>query len=372
MDYEIELLPVGDASKAGDAIVIRYGKPDSWWLMTIDGGNLDSGEQTVSHIKSAFGQNAYINHAVLTHCDADHASGLREIIKGIRVDNLWLNLPWSVVPNARQYFADKTATNDQMIRRIAKEYDIIQEIVSLAQERKIPIHSAYAGTKIGPFTILSPHQSFYTALVPQFDRTPDADQKAIEAASFWIGKEPNSFLRKLAEAVVTKAQKYITETWEIERLRDGGITSPTNESSVVLYGDFEDGRPALLTGDAGVWGLALSAWFAEQNSLPLRAFRFVQVPHHGSRRNVGPTILNRLIGPILPAGSKPTYSACVSAPKEDDQHPRLMVLNAFWRRGGRVMATQGEKLVISRGFPARGGYSDAKEIPFATKVEDYD
>jgi beta-lactamase superfamily II metal-dependent hydrolase len=176
----------------------------------------------------------------------------------------------------------------------------------------------------------------------------------------------------IMDAAITKAQKYITESWEVERLRDGGITSPTNESSVVLYGDFENGNRALLTGDAGVWGLTLSAWYAEQVGLPLRAFSFVQVPHHGSRRNVGPTILNKLIGPILPAGSQPTYTAYVSAPTDDDQHPRLMVLNAFWRRGGRVLATQGETLSHSRGFPTRAGYYDTNTIPFATKVEDYD
>ena len=30
------------------------------------------------------------------------------------------------------------------------------------------------------------------------------------------------------------------------------------------------------------------------------------------------------------------FSAFVSAPAEDDTHPRKMVLNAFTRRGGRV------------------------------------
>jgi glyoxylase-like metal-dependent hydrolase (beta-lactamase superfamily II) len=191
VDYEIEFLPVGDASKAGDDIVIRYGTPDGWNLMTIDGGNLSSGEKTVEHIKKQFGPQAYINHAGLTHCDADHASGLREILKGIRVENLWMNTPWSVVPYARQFFDDKASTDDQLVRKILREYDIILEIVSLAEARGVLIHPVYAGTKIGPFTALSPHQAFYLALVPQFDRAPDADQKAIEAANFWIGKEPS-------------------------------------------------------------------------------------------------------------------------------------------------------------------------------------
>ena len=87
---------------------------------------------------------------------------------------------------------------------------------------------------------------------------------------------------------------------------------------------------------------------------------------------MGPTILNRLIGPILPAGNAARFTAYVSAPKEDDQHPRLMVLNAFRRRGGKVLATQGGKLVHYRGFPDRPDYAAPTEIPFASKVEDYD
>ena len=165
-----------------------------------------------------------------------------------------MNLPWSVVPEARQFFADKSSTNDQLIKRVAREYDIIQEIVSLAEERNVPIYPVYAGTKIGPFIALSPHRTFYQALVPQFDRTPEPDQKAIEAANFWIGKEQINVLRMIMDAAITKAQKYIIESWEVERLRDGGITSATNESSIVLYGDLENGDRALLTGDAGVWG----------------------------------------------------------------------------------------------------------------------
>lgn len=44
MNCEIEFLPVGDASKAGDAIVVRYGDASAYELMVVDGGSLDSGK----------------------------------------------------------------------------------------------------------------------------------------------------------------------------------------------------------------------------------------------------------------------------------------------------------------------------------------
>jgi hypothetical protein len=98
----------------------------------------------------------------------------------------------------------------------------------------------------------------------------------------------------------------------------------------------------------------------------------VQVPHHGSRRNVGPSILNSILGPIKPNGTLPHLQAYVSAPKDDDTHPRKMVLNAFMRRGYKVAATQGNKIVCWGGFPPRPGYGRLTMLPFATQVEDYD
>ena len=70
---------------------------------------------------------------------------------------------------------------------------------------------------------------------------------------------------------------------------------PATNSSVVLYGSFEKGN-VLLTGDAGVRGLTWAANMADYLGLPLQKFSFVQIPHHGSRRNIGPTILTRLVG----------------------------------------------------------------------------
>jgi hypothetical protein len=66
------------------------------------------------------------------------------------------------------------------------------------------------------------------------------------------------------------------------------------------------------------------------------------------------------------------FEAFVSAPKEDDMHPRKIVLNAFMRRGGRVIATQGNHAIYYGGFPKRNGYGDATPLSFATSVEEYD
>ncbi len=371
MNCEIEFLPVGDGCKAGDAIVIRYGDPNTYEIMVIDGGNLDSGKSVVSHIQNNFGYNAVVTHSVVTHSDADHASGMREVLAGLTVKNLWLHKPWEFASASRPYFAKKNWTDQGLATEIRKEYDIVAELVDTAIKKNITIQQPFAGMSIGPFRVVSPFQNVYPYFIPQFDRTPDPDQAAIEAAGFWIGKAPG-LLAQQFEKAAAKVQKWIDESWENERLKDGGCTSASNESSVVLYGDFGQSRRVLLTGDAGIWGLTMAKCFADQNGLALQDFMLVQVPHHGSRRNVGPTILNSILGPIKPKGTLPHSQAYVSAPKDDDTHPRKMVLNAFMRRGYRVAATQGNKIAYWGGFPPRAGYGALTMLPFATKVEDYD
>jgi beta-lactamase superfamily II metal-dependent hydrolase len=185
----------------------------------------------------------------------------------------------------------------------------------------------------------------------------------------WLGKA--SMVQKLIEFAKAKIESWTTETWDKELLRDGGVTSASNESSVVLYGALGDDRRVLLTGDAGINALSWAAQYAISSGLPLQQFSFVQIPHHGSRRNVGPTVLNQLLGPIQPESSATRFSAFVSAPADDATHPRKIVLNAFQRRGGKVIPTQGVDKIHYGGFPKREGYTDVDSCPFYTQVEDY-
>jgi len=365
---EIEFLAVGEGTKAGDAIVIRYGDVNAYHLMLIDGGHAETGEKIVAHLKRHFGPKPVLEHVVLTHSDADHASGLRTVLQEIKVNNLWLHVPWLLAEEARGLFKDKRWTQDGLRQKIKAEYDIISELFDLADTVDCKMYYPFADSDIGPFKILAPSREAYRYLLPQFDKTPDPDQEAIEAANMWLGKE--TLRNKLFEAAKSAIQSWTNESWGKERLKDGGITSASNESSVVLFGSFEKGN-VLLTGDAGINGLTWAANNAGSLNLPLQQFSFVQIPHHGSRRNVGPTILTRLLGNTQEESDPTRFTAFVSAPKDDEQHPRRIVLNAFKRRGAKVIATQGASKIYYGGFPKRDGYLDAEVLPFYTKVEEY-
>jgi beta-lactamase superfamily II metal-dependent hydrolase len=370
MGIEIEFLPVGEESCPGDAIVVRYGQPDSYDIMLIDGGTAETGGEIVTHIRKHFGAASYINHMVLTHPDQDHASGLRSVLREMTVQHLWLHIPWHFAAEARPYFRDVRWTDDGLAQAIKNEYDIIAEIVELATAQGTVIHYPFEGEQIGPFKVMSPSRHAYVRLLPQFAKTPDPDQDALEAENWWLGKAPMGLAKALIEAAIQKVSKWVGENWGIETLRDDGVTSASNESSVILAAN-DGGKRYFLTGDAGQNALRWAADYADTIGFPLQSFTFFQVPHHGSRRNVGPTILNRLIGPIRPQGTQ-SFTAYVSAPKDDENHPRKVVKNAFTRRGGQVFITCGDSKIFYGGFPRRVGYYPATVEPLHDVVEGYD
>lgn len=166
----------------------------------------------------------------------------------------------------------------------------------------------------------------------------------------------------------------VDEKMEIETLRDNCVTSRENESSLILYANFKEYGygGVLLTGDAGNEALQNAYRFAMQKNMDIsQNLKFIQIPHHGSRRNVSPQILNQIIGEIG-GNQKDSITAFVSAGKNDKKHPRRVVTNAFIRRGCKVIATQGSTKHYYRNMPEREGWAIAEPIPFYDEVESYD
>jgi beta-lactamase superfamily II metal-dependent hydrolase len=139
--------------------------------------------------------------------------------------------------------------------------------------------------------------------------------------------------------------------------------------SVILLGAM-DSEFFLLTGDAGIEGLNNAMDCIDENNLNLQAVSFYQVPHHGGRHNVSPSVLNRLIGHKVVEGTISTKTAFVSVAKGSD-HPKKMVVNGFIRRGIKVYKTNGAILYHSKGTPNRG-WGAAQELNFCKEVESWD
>ena len=155
---------------------------------------------------------------------------------------------------------------------------------------------------------------------------------------------------------------------ESETLREGGITSAENESSVVLLGDLGS-CGILLTGDAGLKALGAAADYARALGIELSKLWLFQVPHHGSRNNISPSMLNRIIGPPIASDATRRPHCIISAGAEDEEHPRQVVVNALWRRGLKPCVTRTGTVRFHSGLKARDDRTTVTPIPFSTTVE---
>ena len=174
-----------------------------------------------------------------------------------------------------------------------------------------------------------------------------------------------SHLRVLGQCEANRLNVWLAK---VETLSEDGETSCENESSVVLYGNL-GGRGVLLTGDAGIQALGKATDYATDLGFDLITSKFMQVPHHGSRNNVSPSILNRFVGPKVGEGAATTKTAFVSASKDSEVHPRKVVTNAFLRRGANVHQTKGQSKRHSHNMPDREGWTASTPIPFHAQVE---
>jgi beta-lactamase superfamily II metal-dependent hydrolase len=363
MPYEIYFLPVGDGSRAGDSILVRYGDPAAPSLMVIDGGNQASGEAMVDFLYGLNGGHMPLVHDLLvSHPDADHASGALEVLKSVEVLRVHTHRPWRHARNVATHCVDLRRTENGIRDQLIEECPFVFSLVAEANQRGIPVFEPFQGATVGPFWVMSPHLEDYPLLLAEM-----LDMDPWRAQQQQLGEG----LTKAFGGVSTLAAQ-VLERWGLETLRDGGQTSARNEMSTVLYGAFGTEGRVLLTADAGLRGLGVAADYADMMGMPLGDFNFVQVPHHGSRRNVGPRVLDRLIGPRQLGIPAPRFHAYISAPKDDAKHPRKVVVNAFRRRGALVAATQGMQLFYRSGFPSRAYEMPLTPLPFYPAVEAYD
>lgn len=351
MKYEIDFLPIGEGS--GDAIVIRYGDDtDGYYLHVVDGGRTETAQTIINHINQ-FYPGYRISHMVLSHADDDHATGLVGVMEKFEVCHLWMNRPWLYAAQILHHFHGNF-TLQGLIDDIKERHPYLVELERLANEKGTIIHDVFQGDQIGAFTVLAPTRDRYINSIPDFGKTPErystetADSKTFE------------LFRSLLEA----SKKKLEEKWDVETLAKNAATSPSNESCVVQYGLLDD-KGVLLTADAGPIALKEAADFADW--LGLARPKFVQVPHHGSRHNVTPSILDRWLGPKQPKGTVVGTAYCsVGSNKED--YPRGQVKNAFIRRGFKVYSMRTKWISHSRG----GGHPGAAPLvaeEFANEVE---
>lgn len=355
--FEIDFLDV-ESKKSGDAITLRYEVNGQRLIHVVDAGFEAVGNKVIEHIVKYY-DNKEIDHVVLTHPDGDHAGGLKEVVRRCNIGTLWMLRPWLYADHLLDQFETYNSA-DRLAQRLRAVYPHIAELEEIAVERGLNIQAPFQGQKIGEFTVLAPSPYRYFNLVVQSERTPEAS-----------APDPMAGALSALLGIGSKIINFAKGAWGYEVFSTED-TSAENEMSVVQFARIA-GKCIVLTGDGGRAALTEAADFAPTAGLLLPGIDRFQVPHHGSRRNVSTELLDRLLGPRLPApppeGTEPFMAICSSALADKD-HPRKSVERALVHRGARFVATEGQDIRTQQGAPDRPGWTAVARRPYPEEYEE--
>lgn len=357
MPYEIDFIGVKahQASGDADAIAMRWKVANNNYKVIIyDGGYEAHGEELKNILEEYYfpdNQNKVIDAVIVSHPDKDHVSGLKTILESFDVSALYMNRPWKYLSELYDKLKDGRITIESLERRLKESYSFIAELEEIALDKGIAIHEAFEGEIIeNKLTVLSPTKEFYLDLLVESKKSPEL-QEGVN----------NQFPVNRAES--------ISEDWNTETLREDVETSAENEMSLVILGEMGD-ENLLLVGDAGIRALDKAIEYAKRiNKFIKDTVKFMQIPHHGGRHNVNPSVLNKMIGEKVQEGVKTGKTAFVSVGENSD-HPRKSVVNAYLRRGVDVYKMNGHTVNHSKGdMPNRDGWRTATKEEFNRCVE---
>lgn len=329
------------STKSYDAIAIRFKEAVDAEpiIIVIDAGFSDIGNDIVNHLWEHY-QTDKVDLMISTHPDNDHLNGLITAIQQLEVKELLVHQP----DNHR---SDLTGFTN---------LDNLQTLLAFAAERGVIISEPFTGeTRFNDrVVVLGPTQDYYKALLDE--QLDPAVQAAFAKTSL-----PRS-LASIFGSLLDRAVDYLP----VETLGNNGVTHPRNNSSVITLLNV-GGRRYMLTGDAGIPALEAAADEYESNfgSFAQAPLTFFQAPHHGSKRNVGTDILNRILGEPN-ASFNPNLHGFIHAAKASRKHPSPKVTNALLRRGCKqdcLAVTNGDGKRHHHGAPEREGWSTIAPYP---------
>ena len=353
---EIDALAVGSGSRSGDAICMRwgnlYGKREEQFVLVIDGGFADTGDAIARHLRN-FYHTDEVNLIINTHPHEDHIGGLKTIVEEFKVGGIVMKTPWTY-EGLSEYFDDARRT-DQSIKKILKEkFNVAKQLYDLAQSKKIAIYNNIFPRMVHcnkvEFYILGPSKDYYNELIPNFKLSPnDQDYKGKSRVEFLGFRKPSISYP----------------------LSDRGDTSAENNSSLIFAFRLPGGQILLFTGDAGMPALEKAIIEAKNMNLDIQSnIAFFQLPHHGSIQNIGPTILDKILGKSSQKCDSKTVWVLASASKADENHPAEHVVNAILDRNGKCYSTEGKNIRFPFGsVPNREGWTSSTPKKYNDVVE---
>lgn len=283
---DVEMLPAGH----GDALLVHYGPRSKPARMLIDGGPQRTYANLLRRLLQLPVEQRHFELLVITHIDCDHIDGIVRLLQedlpglGITFDDVWFN-------GLQQL--DQVADAEGALG--AKEGEYLQ---ALLQHLDLPWNKAFSGGPIlarprtpvelasgAKIRVLSPTKAKLTALLRDWD-------KVIRAEGFGTGDQAEILDRLKQERRLRALGSPDALGSDEASDRQSPDDALANGSSIAFTLEVGS-QKVLFTGDAHTDVLieALDAYLAVGKKLKIQALK---VPHHGSRGNMSPALLDRL------------------------------------------------------------------------------
>jgi beta-lactamase superfamily II metal-dependent hydrolase len=296
----IDMLDVGK----GDAYVVElYDDQGTKFVFVVDGGTAERSDILLSHVRNY--HNNTINLAVSTHPDTDHIGGLISLFENANIGHLFLNDPRDFISQDTLMQRARTNLSRDEVEVFKSAFDRMDELKELAQAQSTTHHPATFADSQPRFSwggwsvyILGPSENLFRDIWLNEDVVRD-----------WFSSDT------VDQLVSSQPQTSVLDDPSID-------TKPVNNSSIIMLIEGY-GKKYLFTGDAGK--RAIRDAMAVRD---IRSLTWLDVPHHGSRRNLDTEIINHLA----------PNTSYISSPGTT-KHPRRTIVRALQKAGSRVYST---------------------------------
>lgn len=315
----VEMINVGK----GDAILVELRDHQNQGItFIVDGGCAEQAQNIIGFLQAFHSNNRKV--VVSTHPDNDHIGGLEEIIRAVGISDLILNDPRDYDPQSTIQGRMRTELDSDQRDRLSSAFERIDGVKNAAAGWNARHHGLFASANSiltwGPWNVyvIGPTTAHFNEVWYTHGRLAD----------LYTSDDEN-----IVSNLVRTGKSIID---------DGVDTSGLNNQSIMLLIE-GPGQKVLLTGDAGMRSIRDASAIRNIQSLTL-----LDVPHHGSRRNVDSVIIEHL---------KPSV-AFISSPG-NDKHPRRAVVRKLQKTGTRVYSTckTGTTSIYHHQNIPRAGYS---------------
>lgn len=352
--FEIDLLPVASGDHSGDCIAFRYGDlhtgGDAQTVVVVDGGYGKNAADLKAHLKKYYNCTTRdgkirIDLAIVTHTDLDHVGGLAKLSEDedIEILNVWAHAPQEEMN--KSWFADNRRTTSSIRTKLDDAFTQLSNF--LANTKSSKRWDVYSDWTLdgAEFTILSPNPDFYKKCIAnsgKADLKPDENVDAM--------KYPASSVKDEVED-----EDYVKGhiQWD-----DSEGTTPINESSMVFLFEYEGVR-VLFCGDAGKEAMENALSQAKEQGINLEGLTIIKQPHHGSRKNVNPSIMGKM-------SAKYCFISCKK--NDEGHHPSKRLVNMLIERGYSVYTTSGSTLHWGKNAPDRN-WNNAMQMTTFDRIE---